>query len=153
MKCLQCGNNFDHYRCEHCPSCGANKDAMVEQNKIATLNWIENYTSTFVRNPNSQVLSPGKYVFGIDLPLGAYLLRVIKGSGKVEVKRKLEKREDPDFDNGHESHYIGLTIGHDGLLDDRPLEYRVHGLHEKEWFTIATDLTCEISKADVISLF
>lgn len=120
---------------------------MVEQNKIVTQNWIEGYTSTFVRRPNSHILAPGKYIFGPDLPLGAYLLRIVRGAGKIETFWKREKGEDEDV-RGYA--YIGLSVDWDGTLKDHPLEYRLQGTKTGEWFIIDADLTCEISKADAI---
>ena len=147
MKCLNCGTYFDS---NNCPQCGSSREDMANQNKNYTNQWIENYTANFVRRPNSNIIPPGRYVFGIDLPLGAYLLRVIKGTGMIEFHRKREKGEDPDDYACITKAWIGLITNYDGTLDNRPLEYQLHGARQGEWVTIDDGLSCEISKQEMM---
>ena len=84
------------------------------------------------------ILSAGKYVFGEDIPLGKYNLKVISGKGALTIQRSKQK-DDEDF--------IWM-----GIEKDEANSYYGLSLKQGFWFALGGNLTVEISKSKMIDV-
>ena len=97
--------------------------------------------STEKENETAMVLGAGQYVFGENLPLGRYDLRVISGSGSlvIDAQDHTGKWKDTTFvvlgtDKGCATAYRGLS------------------LPEGKKFLVNGDVLFEITRAEVIRI-
>jgi hypothetical protein len=84
------------------------------------------------------VLGAGKYVFGVNIPMGMYNLKAISGEGTLNIHNK-DKDDDYEwFDFGN--------------AKDCAKEYNGLSLKEGQYFTVDGNVRFEISKAGLIEI-
>lgn len=84
-------------------------------------------------------LGAGKYVFGENIPLGIYNLKVISGEGTLTMQKLKGTEWGEDwFDFGKDEGYIK--------------SYHGLSLPEGKWFEVEGDVIFEISKAKMLEI-
>lgn len=97
-----------------------------------------NEAETEENKPMATVIGAGKYIFGEDVPLGKYNLKVISGNGIFQIQVNNNPNNDEWF-------YMGTK-------EDRAHEYHGLSLPEGKYFTINGDLRLEIRKTKMLEI-
>ena len=88
-------------------------------------------------NKMATILSAGKYVFGEDIPMGKYTLKVVSGKGALNIQT------DDDGD------YMWMPFG---STSDTANEYRNLSLKNGWFFSLEGNLQVEISKSRMLEI-
>lgn len=80
------------------------------------------------------ILRAGKYIFGVDLPVGKYNLKAIKGSGQFKYKR------------GRDWMWFGVDNDYDAR------EYRNLDGTDGYWFELTGSVEVEITRSKMIDI-